>query len=238
MLSNRYMNQKNPGFHLLTFLTLITLCACEDDFDLQKVVFESDFESGTLSPEVSAGPLSFYNGTHVIGPFNKSGFSVTIDHLEAHEYVQLSFDLYISGTWDGNLDTVISLGEKVVAGPDFWTLEIEQSPEPELRLAKELYFKTTFANGHCLPDGCKIQSYPEQYPFIFNPWAGSTQRALPDPCTGEASLSSVYRIQKVYPHRSGTLRVSFYDNLQDSKERNALCNESWSMDNLTIKILK
>ena len=48
--------------------------------------------------------VSFFNETNVLGDFNNDGFTLHIDDVGKHEYVFVSFDLYIHGSWDGNFN--------------------------------------------------------------------------------------------------------------------------------------
>ena len=40
----------------------------------------------------------------LLGDFNNDGFTLHLENTGDHDYVFISFDLYIHGTWDGNFN--------------------------------------------------------------------------------------------------------------------------------------
>ena len=124
---------------------MISFASCKG---LQKdtIVYRNDFEGGDLS-KIIAGKIEDYNGSKVIGRYSENGFLLNLDSLPVHNMVQISFDLYIHDTWDGN-------AEKPV-GPDIWIMNIDGW--------SAIY--ATIANGLCT--NC-VQSYPVLQPSIVN----------------------------------------------------------------------
>jgi hypothetical protein len=55
-------------------------------------------------------------------------------------------------------------------------------------------------------------------------------------CSG-IDATSVYKIVKIISHTSGNLKISFRDFLVQSNVPDRLCDESWSMSGLTVKII-
>jgi hypothetical protein len=86
-------------YFVLIFL-LINSCSYPEIIR-DELVYENDFENYTLS-KIGGGGFSTFNNTTVLGDFNNDGFTIHVDDVGDHEYIFISFDLYIPGTWDGN----------------------------------------------------------------------------------------------------------------------------------------
>jgi hypothetical protein len=101
---------------LVSFLILISLASCKG---LQKdtTIYRNDFEGGNLSG-ILGGKIEDYNGSRVIGRYSQDGFLVKVGQFtRKHNMVQISFDLYIHDTWDGNAVKP--------EGPDIWIMNID-----------------------------------------------------------------------------------------------------------------
>lgn len=203
--------------------------ACKN---LQKdiVVFNSDFELG-VPVNVVNGKIENYNGSGVLGRYSEisnNGFAVQIKDIPEHNLIKISFDLYIHDTWDGNK-----------AGPDgrdIWIMNIDGW--------SAIY--STFANGTCT--NC-TQSYPEaQPPFLNNqfnfaqnkPNSNAIKTDLPGACKLKdiKGGTSMYRIQRTFEHTGTNLELGCFGQLEDSDPVNKSCNESWSVDNMTITAIE
>ena len=68
-----------------------------------ELIYENTFEDNILS-KIDGGGISFFNNSNVLGDFNNDGFTLFLDDVGAHDYVFISFDLYVHGSWDGNLN--------------------------------------------------------------------------------------------------------------------------------------
>ena len=62
-----------------------------------EVIYENDFENNNLS-EIDGGGFTKFNNTTVLGDFNNDGFTLHLSNVGDHEYVFVSFDLYIHGS--------------------------------------------------------------------------------------------------------------------------------------------
>ena len=204
-----------------------------------ELVYENDFESLDLK-SIDGGDIKSFNNTNVIGDFNNDGFTLFLEDVGDHDYVFISFDLYIHGSWDGNFNG-FSENDK----PDKWVMEFK----PDMQLYKDPasdHFATTFSNSPCWSNYCLRQSYPEVYPFENNPKTGSFKTNMDKICTDSffGDKTTLYQIEKGFKSSGNSIIVRFYDELY---QPNAIdkdgvpqqkCDESWSMDNIRVRAVK
>ena len=121
--------------------------------------------------------------------------------------------------------------------------------KPEMDLFKDLEFDkfiTTFSNSPCWSNYCLKQSYPNTYPSDNNPKTGSFETNLDRICQDSffGGPSSMYKIEKGFRSNGNAIVLRFYDELY---QPNAIdkdgvpqekCDESWSMDNIKIRVIK
>ena len=200
---------------------LFTISACRKGPQEQAVVYSNDFENNDLE-NISGGQIMSYNNTMVLGRYNKGGFGLQLSQLSKHDLVEVSFDLYIHDSWDGN--------DKDPDGPDIWKLEIEGVD----------FINTTFSNKEC-PYLC----FPQSYPFNYlnsnqRPKTGAFNPALPGLClwADDPRGTSMYKIAKKVRHSGSTFSMRCLDELIQSNTGEQACDESWSVDNLVIKTIK
>ena len=84
------------------FLLIINSCSYPEMIR-NDLVYENDFENMNLR-EIDGGDFMSFNNTTVLGNFNNDGFTLFLEDVGDHEYVFISFDLYIHGSWDGNFN--------------------------------------------------------------------------------------------------------------------------------------
>ena len=176
----------------------------------------------------------------VLGDFNNDGFTIHLDNVGDHEYIFVSFDLYIHGTWDGNFNG-FSDNDKA----DKWSIELKPDMDLYKNPSSEI-FTTTFSNSSCWPNYCLRQSYPQVYPAENNPKKGSFITDIGDKLCNESSFggpSTLYKIEKGFQSRGDAIVLRFYDELY---QPNAIdkygnpqekCDESWSIDNIKIRVI-
>ena len=154
---------------------LITINSCSyPEMIRNELIYFNDFEDKLLS-NIDGGDIISFNNTSVIGNFNNDGFTLFLDDVGDHDYVFISFDLYIHGSWDGNLNGFLD-NDKA----DKWIMEFK----PDMNLFKDPSsdnFTTTFSNSPCWSNYCLRQSYPESYPFENNQ-TGSFKTDLSEIC--------------------------------------------------------
>ncbi len=138
--------------------------------------------------------------------------------------VEISFDLYIHDSWDGNK----SGGG--LDGPDIWEMNVD----------KAKYIYTTFSNNECAWGFCPPQSFPDNYPNNNNnPKTGAYLTGLKPTCN-LAHLpfgSTIYKIKKTIVHKASTLKLNCLDYLIQPLAEIPICDESWSIDNLNIALI-
>jgi hypothetical protein len=172
---------------------------------LQKdtVVYFNDFENDSVTGIVG-GKIGEYNGSKVIGRYSQDGFLLRLDSLPNHNMVQITFDLYIHDTWDGN--------SVKPEGPDIWIMNIDGN--------SAIY--ATFANG-------LFTNYTQSYPVVqpeYNPNTGfkffnnkpnsnAIKTDLPGACKlkDQKGGTSLYQITYTFEHISGKLDVGCFAQL-------------------------
>ena len=224
---------------LMTFTTLIINSCSYPEMIRNEVVYENDFENSDLK-SIDGGGIMSFNNTNVIGNFNNDGFTLFLENTGDHDYVFISFDLYIHGSWDGNFN-----GFSENDMPDKWIMEFK----PDMQLFKDPSsdnFITTFSNSPCWSNYCLRQSFPESYPFENNPKTGAFKTDMAEICTDSyfGDKTTLYQIEKGFKSSGNNIVVRFYDQLY---QPNAIdkdgvpqqkCDESWSMDNIRVRVVK
>ena len=235
--------KKQPLINLLKiFILFFLIDSCSyPEISRDELIYDNDFESGNYS-EIDGKATSTFNNTTVLGDFNNDGFTLHIENTGDHDYVFISFDLYVHGTWDGNFN-----GFPENDKPDKWIMELD----PNMELIKDTSidrFVTTFSNSPCFSNYCLRQSYPESYPFENNPKTGSFLDNLPELKSCKASVyggdTTLYKIEKTFKHSGNAIVIRFYDELYqpnainwDTGEVESKCDESWSLDNLKVRVI-
>jgi len=223
---------------ILIIFFLINSCSYPE-MVRNELVYDNNFESSNLN-NIDGGGIIEFNGTNVIGNFNNDGFNLFLENIGNHDYVFISFDLYIHGSWDGNLN-----GFPENDKPDKWIMEFK----PDMSLFKDPSsnnFITTFSNSPCWPNYCLRQSYPESYPFENNPKTGHYISDLNEVCTSNffGDKTTMYQLEKGFKSSGDNIVVRFYDELYQPNaiDKDGIpqqkCDESWSLDNLRVRVIK
>lgn len=209
----------------IIFVLFFTGLSCAKKVQTETQVYFNDFETEDLSG-ISNGFVTQYNGSTVLGRYNQSGFELRLDNLPDHDLIRISFDLYIHDSWDGN-----KLGIDEADGPDIWQMLIDE----------EMYINASFSNTACVNVNgmfCPPQSYPANYPNNYNhPRKGAYKVNLPGVCHPEGT-TSLYKISKTISHSKNTLILQCIDQLVQRNTEDASCDESWSVDNIAINVIK
>jgi len=224
--------------YISIFFLLINSCSYPEMIR-NELIYENNFDDSNLK-NIDGGDFFEFNNNTVLGNFNNDGFNIFLDHVGDHDYVFVSFDLFIHGSWDGNFN---GFNENDKA--DKWTIEFN----PDMNLFKDPnsdHFTTTFSNSPCWPNYCLRQSYPEAFPFDNNPKTGSFKVNLPETCTNNffGGKTSLYQIEKGFKSSGGDIVIRFFDELYQPNaiDKDGIpqekCDESWSIDNIKIRVIK
>ena len=222
------------------FFILLLLVSCSyPEMIRDELIYENNFESNDLN-NIDGGSINYFNKTNVLGNYNNDGFSLHVKDDGEHDYIYVSFDLYIHGSWDGNLNNFPNDDR-----PDLWTLELN----PGMNLfndSESNRFVTTFSNSPCYSNYCFRQSYPDNYPSTNNPKKGAHETGLEKICPDSffGGESTLYKIEKIFKSSGKSFVLRFSDALY---QPNAIdnfgvnqqkCDESWSLDNLKVRVIK
>ena len=205
--------------NFITFSTTVMLWSCVSDIDRETLIYDNNFETVDLT-KIEGGIVTSYLGQNILGTYNNGGFKLTLEGLGTHDYVQIQALLYVHDSWDGNTESP--------DGMDYWSVMLDSS-EVDI-------FKTSFSNSPCNSNYCLMQSYPERDPFLTFPRTGASAVDLPAFCKSDGTTSA-YEIELIFPHRKGQVEIVFWDELNQPNANDAQCDESWSLNNIQVKLL-
>lgn len=210
---------------LLLFLIVLLFNSCAKSISSDVEVYNNNFESGNLNG-ITKGVISTYNGSKVLGNYNNGQFNLTINDLPSHNLVDISFDLYIHDSWEGNQSY-----QDNISGPDIWQMLVDNKS----------IINTTFNNYECAEGNfCPPQAYPADYPTASNnPKSGASRTDLPGFCSWSdmPNGTTLYKIHKSIQHSSATLLIQCLDKLIQKNSADPKCDESWSVDNIQVRAL-
>ena len=92
---------------LLIFFLFVNSCSYPE-ISRDELIYDNNFESEDFS-EIDGGSISIFNNSKVIGDYNNDGFTLHLKETGNHDYVFVSFDLYIHGSWDGNFKVSLKM---------------------------------------------------------------------------------------------------------------------------------
>ncbi len=162
-------------------------------------------------PATGTPVVKSWNGRTVLGNMGAQQAILNLSGLPAHDKIKVEFDLFIHDSWDGN---------NIYSGPDIWNMKVDGSS----------VINTTFSNWWFSP--YNSQAYPNNIPANNPNYTGSEETNLPTACNSQVStLSTRYRISKVVDHSASSLAL-----LLEAIGIEVSCNESWSIDNLSIQM--
>lgn len=222
---------------IISFIFILINSCSYPEMSRNELIYFNDFEDSNLT-NIDGGNISYYNGSNVLGQFNNDGFSINLNEIGNHEYLFVSFDLYIHGSWDGNFNGFQD--DK----PDLWGIELK--PEMDLHQNTDSEnFLTTFSNSPCFDNYCLRQSYPETYPYENNPMKGYFTVLEKNICTNSffGGPTTLYKIEKGFRSSGNAILIRFFDKLYqpnaiDNYGNNVeKCDESWSIDNISIRLV-
>jgi hypothetical protein len=198
------------------------LVGCKKNITVRQEVYREDAENGIARNMLATTGSGYsinqlvrpFGGSNVIGNFNNTVLTISIDTLPPHNMIYLSMDFYTHDKWEGN-----RVGLPGIV--DVWNI----------RINGQYQLSTNFSN--VAEQG---QAYPEwigsSVPAPARSNAADTQ--LPGFCLWDnrSNGSTRYRIAFSRPHTEGKLLVQMNDALQGSS-----CEKSWSIDNVYIEAI-
>lgn len=206
---------------LLVIFILFLHASCKNQVKSEVEVYYNDFENNNLSG-IGNGIINQFNNSAVLGQYNNGNFILTVNNLPKHDLITISFDLYIHDNWRGQL---------LPDGPDTWEMLVDNMS----------YINTTFSNLECKSwNICPPQSYPDDYPNSnHNPRTGAYRTDLPGVCSmlNSPTGTTLYKIKKTFKHSNQSIILQCLDKLNQSNYPNPKCEKSWSVDNISIKVI-
>jgi uncharacterized repeat protein (TIGR01451 family) len=194
-----------------------------------QTIFEEDFDDdpGSGWTDTGGGEVTTSttpSGRNFLGEFNNQEIMLELNELPQHNYVEVSFDLYILRSWDGGRERFTQsalLGPQLppVIGPDIWEFAVDE----------ETLLSASFANW-----GEHTQSYPKNFgQGSFPARTGAVEfGSLGYTYEHHTNQDAVYRLSFTTAHTGETLRLYFRDlGLQPIED------ESWGLANLRVKVL-
>jgi len=198
-----------------------------------EIVYQSDFETLVGDEWCLVDIATAPNGPAFLGEFNNTSNCLVLDNLPQHNWAQVSFDLYIIRSWDGNqtenFSTLLadrifnSLPVAAGIGPDEWSLQVSGGERPRTLV------HTTFSNWTILgfrqafPGAFMLGDYPAQTGASATNTLGYIYDGF--------EMNATYHLTYTFPHSASSLELEFSaQGLQNSAD------ESWGLDNLLVRV--
>ncbi len=198
--------------------------------------FQSTVGSEWSSNSIASAPNPDYNGTRLfLGEFGNNTVTLSLGNLPTHTALELSFQLYLIRSWDGNDTTVIN-GQPL--GPDNWFVNMSGGPT---------LLNATFSNGNPAgqsygganssygPGGPCTPYAPSSTPGVYAPMTGAAEcyslgYTFYDAIRGtNEAMDSVYDLSFTIPHSGNTVAFNF-----GAAGLQSLSDESWGLDNVRV----
>jgi hypothetical protein len=218
---SRCRKTKLLKYGFATMFVCFLLSSCIKSGYTEAIVYDSNFASGDTL-HLKGAILWKWNNQTLIGRYNNGGFELNLSNLPKHKAIEITVVPYFHDSWDGSTNV------GGIDGPDIWQMYADGA----------LLVNSTFSNSPCNSMYCLQQSYPLPYSAINNPPMTGAIQTLPGVghCSG-IDATSVYKIVKTISHSSGNLNLSFHDYLVQTNVPNKLCDESWSMSSVIVKVI-
>jgi hypothetical protein len=157
-------------------------------------------------PKIGSPADPGYNRTAV-----KQQIRFELVDLPPHRALQLSFDLYVLKSWDGNSPQY---------GPDRLRLAVDGGPT---------LFDTTFSNNHKVERQGSYQDYPKRRSLPQTAAHSTNTQGY------EFFGDAIYQFEFEFPHQQDTLGLDFSSDLFEGK---GTADESWGIDNMRIETVE
>ena len=179
-----------------------------------RAYYFNDFENG-IGNEWNITSTSSFNGSNLLGRFLSQTLTFYSNNLPPHDSLEVSFDLFTLGSWDGN--------DSGISGPDNWGATLN---------GVIIYPTTTFSTHYVTWHPAYFQSFPGPFPSSNPAGAGSAERInTPINCN---ICPTRYRLIKKIPHITSNINFSQAASLVGLN--NITTDESWGIDNFSIRL--
>ena len=179
-----------------------------------RAYYFNDFENG-IGNEWNITSTSSFNGSNLLGRFLSQTLTFYSNNLPPHDSLEVSFDLFTLGSWDGN--------DSGINGPDNWGATLN---------GVIIYPTTTFSTHYVTSHPAYFQSFPGPFPSSNPAGAGSAERInTPINCN---ICPTRYRLIKKIPHITSNINFSQAASLVGLN--NITTDESWGIDNFSIRL--
>lgn len=211
----------NTGKLLLTLSLSFLFAGCFKSGYKEVTIYDSNFKTGNKD-KLTGAVFYAINNDQVIGRYNNGGFELNLDNLPDHKAIYIMAEPLFHDSWDGNNN----IGG--IDGPDIWSMYVDGKPVLE----------ATFSNAPCNTIYCLPQSYPASYGLVNNPPRTESIYDLPGICNQpDVFKTSAYKIEKTIRHTDNKIKIMFKDYLVQTNVADKLCDESWSMRRITVKLI-
>lgn len=218
------MNIQNLIAQAKTFIVIGTISmfmGCAKSGYNEVMVYNNNFKSGTTD-KLTGAILYKNNGEYLIGRYNKGGFTLDLDNLPEHKAIQIIVEPRFHDSWDGNNNY------GGIDGPDIWNMKMDGAN----------IVNSTFSNSPCNAIYCEYQSYPADFGLINNPPKNGSYMDVAGIChMPDVFKTSIYKIDKTIKHSASKVSIRFQDFLVQKNVADQMCDESWSMGSIIIKII-
>lgn len=151
-----------------------------------------------------------------LGQLGGGEVRLSLAPLGPHRRLEVSFDLFIIRSWDGN--------EASSNGPDIF--DVHLADETKL-------LSTTFRNQGVFPGDS--QGYPGAYPGGNNPpRSGAAETNSLGYMLQGQPCDTVYHIRLEFAHTADSIEIHFQSTLPDLTQN--ISNESWGLDNVRVRV--
>jgi hypothetical protein len=183
-----------------------------------KVMYRSAYGERDNLARWSKGQTVTTKGRVMLGKFHNDTESLKLEGLPAHGFVRVRAQLLIMDSWDGG-----EPGD----GPDEMIIRLGDGRV--LMQATMMLYKS---------DDPRRQSFPDNYGTGEHPSRTGVEAVEVDWVPRGAETwggNAVYRVEFVFPHTGGDLRVDFRGSLVDSDA--TIKNESWGLGEVEVEVL-
>lgn len=198
-------------------------------------VYQSDFEADSDADRkvwssysrqtTPKGNRGYY------GPQDKKPVTLSLAELPRHEFVRVSFDLMILGTWDGCLkNDPQATGAADDVGPDSWSMRVVDGATLINSTFSNVWIGGSLDIKQSFPDFAEVAQH-EAFTAAKERGSLGFTFAFGDNGGVKDQVDAVYRIKLAFPHDGKVLKLEMASKLPESG------GEWWGLDNIKVEAL-